>query len=176
VMVRLNGAKQRAQRGFTLLEMMIVVVVIAILAIVVVPSFFREGRKVKASSEVNAMFTEIRTKLETFKTDTGAYADLAECPTTTGTAGVASATCAAVTSWAAVRINPPEATLRCKYEVTAGAPTDTAVPPTGFTFASPAASWYWILATCDGDDDPSLNATFFVNSVNGEIQKQNEAN
>jgi len=174
----MNRARSRTQRGFTLIEMMIVVVVIAILAIVVVPTFFREGRKVKSNSEVTAMFAEIRTKLETYKADKGSYADMALCPATTSTTGVASSTCSGggQATWTALRINPPESILRCQYQVTAGPGTVTATPPAGFVFASPVASWYWILATCDGDNSSTTNAQFFAHSVNGTIQKTNEAN
>jgi prepilin-type N-terminal cleavage/methylation domain-containing protein len=175
-MVRSHAAKLRAQRGFTLIEMMIVVAVIAILAIVVVPTFFRESRKVTSTTEVSATFAEFATKLEQYKVETGSYVDVAECPTTTSRAGSLASACAA--TWAPVRINPPEAKLKCKYVVDSGlaieAPDPLEFP--GFTMATPATSWYWILATCDMDNSPTLNATYFTNSLDSSIQKQNEGN
>ncbi len=174
-MVRLNGAKQRAQRGFTLIEIMIVVAVIAILAIVVVPTFFRESAKTKAISEVAPMFAELSIREEQYKVEAGVYLDAAECPTVTSSAGVAASTCTAAADWVTLRINPPEATLRCKYQIVTGIGVGTN-NPSGFVFTSPAANWFYILATCDMDNSGTVNATFFTSSVDTAIQRLNEGN
>jgi prepilin-type N-terminal cleavage/methylation domain-containing protein len=39
----------RDQRGFTLIELMVVVAIISLLAFVAVPSFFKDSRKSRAS-------------------------------------------------------------------------------------------------------------------------------
>ena len=174
-MVRFKAAKLRAQRGFTLIEIMIVVAVIAILAIVVVPTFFRETRKTKGATEVTPMFAEISVKQEQYKADTGLYLDTAECPSTTSPAGVAASTCTAAADWVALRINPPEAVIRCKYDVEVGTGAGV-VDPGGFTFTAPAANWFYILATCDMDGSGPPDATYFTSSVDTAIQKLNEGN
>jgi len=176
-MVRLQGAKLRDQRGFTLIEMMIVVAVIAILAIVVVPQFFRESAKTKAISEVAPMFSEIAIREEQYKIDNPTYLDLTACPATPSTAGIASSTCQSVTypGWVELRINPPESLLRCSYQVVTGNAVGTN-NPNGFVFTSPAANWYYMIATCDMDNSSTVNATFFASSVDSAIQKLNEGN
>lgn len=171
--VRMDRRLSRTQRGFTLIEMMITVVVIAILAVVVVPTFFRETRKTRSASEVAPMMAEFATKLEQFKVETGAYPVLAACPATTSRAGSLASTCSAI--WGPVRINPP-VRLSCQYRVGSGnattAPNATDFP--GFTMPTPATSWFWVLATCDMDDNSATNATYFINSLDPTIQRLNE--
>jgi len=169
----------RTQRGFTLIELMIVVVVIAILAAVVVPSFMRETNKTKAETEVNSMFGEIGVKEEQYKIENHVYlsdATPAACPTATSSAGVDfAATCVTAGSvWSDLRIAPPDAKVRCTYLITAGLSTDVPSPPAGFTMTAPATGWWWAVATCDSDNQSGTNATFFVSSVDTKIQKQNE--
>lgn len=163
------------QQGFTLIELMVVVAIIAILAAVVIPYFFKEGRKVKADSEVNAMFAEIMTREEQYKVDNGSYKAIAECPTVTSPTGVAASTCTSTADWIATRINPPETKLRCKYQTWAGS-TSTTMTQGGFSYTSPAASWYFILATCDMDGKSTTNATFSASSNDTKILKLNEGN
>ena len=171
-----QGQARRHERGFTLLEMMIAVAVIAVLAIIAVPAFFKEGRKVKADTEVNAMFAELTTRLEQWKVDNGTYRDAAACPATPSATGVASTTCTGAGSdWELLRVNPPESTLRCSYQVVSGLPGDAATIPVGFTWTAPVSmSWYFVVATCDMDQSAAKNATFFIASTDARIQKQHE--
>ena len=167
---------------------MIVVAIIAILAKIVVPYFLREGRKAKADTEVLAMFTEIATKEEQYKSDnsqTAKYYAAAQCPTTTSTAGVDfNSTCVTTgTGWFTLRVNAPNSTVRCKYTVTIGDANTALTPPSPFTVpcstgaacttVSPATSWYYITAVCDmdGQGDSSVNTTFFQSSLSSQIQK-----
>jgi prepilin-type N-terminal cleavage/methylation domain-containing protein len=181
---------RKPRRGFTLIEMMIVVGVIALLAIVVVPTFFRDSSKAKSISEVTPMFTELSTKLEQYKSETGRYintttlenASPVVCPSAPNKNGVnAAATCAtAGTAWADLRIAPPQTNVRCSYEIQVGDVGDDYVGtlPTGITFTAPATiGWYTLLATCDGDGQgpSSTNGNFFMSSVDTTIQKVNDA-
>ena len=167
---------------------MIVVAIIAILAKLVVPYFLREGRKAKADTEVLAMFTEIATKEEQYKSDNSAaatYMAATQCPSTTSTAGVNfNTTCdTSGTGWTNMRINAPNTTVRCKYTVTTGAANTAFTPPSPFTVpcstgaacttVTPATSWYYITAVCDmdGQGDSSTNTTFFQSSLETTIQK-----
>lgn len=175
VMVPLHGAELREQRGFTLIELMVVVAIIAILAAVVIPSFFRESRKVKADTEVASMFTQMSTREEQWKIENPSFLAVAQCPTVTSPTGVAASTCAGAADWISLRINPQEQTLRCMYEVVAGAGTGTSAPA-GFTWASPSGSWYYMLAICDTDGTVGTETQFFAASSNSKIQKINEGN
>ena len=165
---------------------MIVVAIIAILAAVVVPYFVREGRKAKADTEIAAMFTEIATKEEQYKSDnSGAYLAATQCPTTTSRSGVDfNSTCATSgMPFYNLRVTATDSRIRCKYTVTIGAANTTFTPPSPFTVpcstgaacstVTPATSWYYITAICDmdGQGDSSTNTTFFQSSLETKYQK-----
>lgn len=173
----------RSERGFTLIELMVVVVIIAILAAIVVPTFIREGRKAKADTEVAAMFTEISTKEEAYKLEKGAYLDAPTCPSTTNPSGVNfNTTCATTGSnWLSLRVNATDSSIRCKYTVTNGA-ANTAMTPGGTwtvpcasaaacTTVTPATAWYYVVAECDMDGQGGTNAKFFQSSLETKYQK-----
>ena len=158
---------------------MIVVAIVAILASVVIPSWAKESRSGKAKSEVNAMFAELSTKEEQYFLDNDAYLPLAACPTAPNPAGidVDSAGCLAGTSWGALRVVPPTKSVTCSYEVAAGPVTSPPIPPAPFTVPSPiSSSWFYILATCDTDNDSTVNSTYFTSNLDQTIQKANEGN
>ncbi|MDB4960823.1 MAG: hypothetical protein JWP01_822 [Myxococcales bacterium] len=165
--------RSRAERGFTLIELMIVVAVIAILAAIVVPTFMREGNKVKAGAEVTPVFAELAIKQEQYKQENGSYKSTAICPPAYSKAGYASATCMATADWVALNVVAPEAKLHCTYEIVAGkVPTPATDNPRGFVFTSPAANWFYILAICGtGATNPPM---YFMSSVDTTIQKKNE--
>jgi prepilin-type N-terminal cleavage/methylation domain-containing protein len=175
---------KRSEAGFTLVELMVVVVIIAVLAAIVVPTFIREGRKAKADTEVAAMFSEIATKEEQYKSEQGAYLAATQCPSTTSTAGVDfNVVCNGVAGWANLRVNATSSAIRCKYTVTTGAANTALTPGSTFTVpcstgatcttATPAVSWYYITAICDmdGQGDSSTNTTFFQSSLDTKYQK-----
>ncbi|MGE0395767.1 MAG: type II secretion system protein [Kofleriaceae bacterium] len=163
---------RRGKRGFTLIEMMVTVAIIAILAAIVVPQFTRETRKSKASTEVGAMFGELAVRQDQYKLENGAYLTTAACPSAPVTAGQDASSCL-TSEWSALRVRLPQEKLACSYEMVAGVGTGTD-NPSGFTFASPAGSWFYIIATCDGDNRSATNAKFFTSSTSSELQKQNE--
>ena len=145
------------ERGFTLVELMIVVVILAILAAIVVPVFTSESKKVKAKSEVSMMIAELGSKQERYKNENNAYLDVPECPTPAdNTKKPVSACMNAGDPWLLLGVLPPEQTLRCSYEVTTGLTADAPAVPAGATaFTIPAGccatSWYIIHAKCDMD-------------------------
>lgn len=63
------------ERGFTLIEMMIVVAIIAILVAILVPNFVR-ARAQAQSAACEANLKEIATALELYQTDHEAYPDV----------------------------------------------------------------------------------------------------
>jgi len=80
-MVRTN------QKGFTLIELMIVVAIIGILAAIAIPNFLQYQLKAK-TSEAKTNIGSIRTSQEAFKAEHDFYATCADNP---GVAGVGSA-------------------------------------------------------------------------------------
>lgn len=170
---RRHRSAQR-ERGFTLIEIMIVVAVIAILAVIVIPSFQSESNRGRAKTEVTPMFAELQVREEQFKTENGAYASAVACPATPSPELQDASSCTATGgAWETLRVVLPLTSLRCSYEVTAGTASDAVTNPSGFTFQSPPMSWYYIIATCDMDGE-SGDSTYFTSSVDSAIQSQNE--
>lgn len=185
--------RDNAERGFTLIEILVVVAIVAILAAVVVPSFFRETRKARSRSEVNAMFAEIATRQGQFKMEQGYfmgnvggtnYVGTVTCPSSVQTADYNfTTTCVASgNEWEMLRINPPESNMRCSYTIEAGTSADTLTPPGGFLNSAGAAAaeptlaspWWYIFAECDDSSNGGTNATYYQSSVDHKIQAQNE--
>ena len=173
--------RRKGQRGFTLIEIMVVVAIIAILAAVIIPSWMKEGRKGKFDPEIRAMFAEIQVREEQYKAEAGAgsYRALGTCPATTSSAGVdLLAQSCYDANWTAARVQPSDKSIRCTYAVTVGAAGTTPTAPTGFSLptnvSSYATAWFYILGTCDMDANSSTTAaTFFTASWDQSVQKQN---
>jgi prepilin-type N-terminal cleavage/methylation domain-containing protein len=168
--------RNQNQAGFTLIELMIVVAVIAVLAVIVLPAWAKESQKAKADSEINAMTTEIATKLEQYKSEhSGTYLAAAQCPAATTPSGADwNTSCATTTGWTTLHVAAPESTMYCTYQVVVGAAGSTPSPPSGFTMSTPAGAWYYIVATCDMDNrSTTTSATFFRSSIDTKLQKQN---
>jgi prepilin-type N-terminal cleavage/methylation domain-containing protein len=155
--------ERAAQRGFTIVELMIVVAIIAVLAIVVIPSFMKETRRAGAQSEVHPMFSELSTRLDQYKLESSTgYEAMTACPPSASTNGtdMASAACATTAGnpWIKLRVQAPVAKLKCSYSIaTDAAGTDPTVdaewpawgqaPP-----GNPATTWYFIKAICPDNE------------------------
>lgn len=166
----------KAQKGFTLVELMIVVAVIAVLAVVVIPAWTKESQKAKADTEVNAMMVEISSKSEIYKNEhNGSYLSASQCPSATTPSGSDwNTNCASTTGWTTLKVAAPDKSMYCTYQVVAGAKGTTPSPPSGFTMTTPSANWYYVVATCDMDNQSSTTSTtFFRSSVDTKVQKQN---
>jgi prepilin-type N-terminal cleavage/methylation domain-containing protein len=162
---------RRRERGFTLLELMVVVVILAALAIIVLPKFFRDSMKKQYDSEVTAIFSEFTVKEEQYKLEKGAYFATAICPATpvaNNSAGVdVNATCiTAGSDWYKLNMAPGQATARCTYQVFAGGAGNVATPPAGFTFNQGVGGWWYALATCDIDGKGGTNTQYLTGSSN----------
>lgn len=191
------------ERGFTVIELMIVVVIIGVLAAVVVPSWMRETNKGKYDPEVRAMFSEIAAKEEAYKSETGngLYLSAQQCPTGAPNPSGVSFTTTCINStfpdWQALAVQETDSKIRCTYQVYSGCAgqSGTNCPATdvagnAVTPATPAApagvnvfptvptvlhgAWYTIVAFCDMDGDSSTApAQFVTTSFDNSIQKYN---
>lgn len=186
---------RHTERGFTLIELMVVVAIVAILAMVVVPSFMKSGTKSKARTEVSGMFAEIASKQEQYKAENNYYlgdpagankVGTSTCPATVPSADyvVTSSTCwTAGTAWPLLRINSTSASLRCQYTITAGLKGVAWTPPTGFKNSSnaaaaeptPASGWWYAHAKCDHTGSSGY-AEYYTSSVDRRLQSLNEGN
>ncbi len=163
-------------RGVTLIEVMIVVVVLGILAAIALPAWTKDSMKSKARSETNAFLSEIAAKEEQYHQDNGVYLDTSAstCPSATSSSGSASTSCFLSTPWSSLRIAPPEQYSYCTYYVKTGAAGVNPSPPIGTLNATPATTWFWILATCDMDGSSSVNSQYLTSNLDNTIQKANE--
>jgi type II secretory pathway pseudopilin PulG len=164
-----------------MIELMIVVAIVAVLAAVVVPYWVRDSRKGKYAPEVTAMFTEISSKEEAYKSENnGAYLPTLSCPAAPAPNGQNFNTLCVTgaNAWQQLRVSAPDSAIRCTYLVAAGSTTATVptspAPPAPFAFfAAPVGPWYYIVATCDMAGQGGTNATFFQSSIDTQLQKAN---
>ena len=164
----------RSERGFTLIELMITVAIIALLAGIAVPAFFGESRKAKAKSEVTWVMAELGIREDQYRLENGSYVSAAPCPAAPSPTPQDATGCIATGQvWNSLRVKLQEDKLYCSYEIVAGSGTGTNNPG-GFTFTSPPGAWYYIMATCNMDNNAGLNSTYFVSNISSGLQKQNE--
>ena len=183
------------ERGFTLIELMLVVAIVAILAAVVVPSFMSAGTKAKARTETSAMFSEIAAKEAQFYAENNKYMGLysaanyvgtSTCPSAIPSANYVFTTSCNVASsaWQSLRIVPSESSVRCQYNLTAGLTGTTFTPPTGFKNSQGAlntveptlaSSWFYIHAKCDHSGNSGY-AEYYTSSVDRKVQSKAEGN
>lgn len=159
---------------------MIVVALIGILAAVVIPNWTSTSRNKKYDPEISAMMTEISTREAQYKTElgNGLYLGATACPLSPVPAGTDfNAACVTgATPWVTLRVNPTDSLIRCSYAITVG--PDGAVPAPGATCtplptAPIAGAWYYIVATCDMNQDGGINATFCMESWNNAVFRLN---
>ena len=170
--------ERRAQRGFTIVELGIVVAILGVLAALVIPNWASTARNKKYDPEISAMFTEISTREEQFKSEigNGAYKTETECPAAPiPNGGDFNANCVNTDpNWQALRVVPTDSAVRCTYTVTTGLPSTAPSPPAPCLMPvanSLAGSWYYVIATCDMDGNGAPYSTFCMGSWNTTVQK-----
>jgi len=149
----------RKERGFSLVELMIVVAIIAILAAIAIPAFMRFAMKSK-TSEATGNLSAIRTCQEAHRAENDVYLICIENPVTTGTDPTSSprqwdTTLAAVdfdlTGFA------PDGDVRYSYQV-----------------GVPSANVFVAIAKGDLDDDDQ-DATFTLTKGANDYPKPTQA-
>jgi prepilin-type N-terminal cleavage/methylation domain-containing protein len=167
---------RRAAGGFTLVEVLVTLTVIASLAAVVVPTYAREARKVRASSEVHPVLADLRTRIETYAQEHNAY------PTSVGEStwhpAVAPGSLYPLPgAWLALkfRSSGPDV-VACSYTWVTGAAADrtnVGIVATSLGFSVPNAGWWYVVARCDLDRDGQF-AWFLTSSVDVGITARDE--
>jgi hypothetical protein len=80
-------------------------------------------------------------------------------------------------TWDTLKLNPDKEYLYCSYVAIAGtagtAPTGTQAQYFGFTSAL-SQNWYYVLAECDWDDDPTVNSIYYAQSNLDGIAKRDD--
>jgi prepilin-type N-terminal cleavage/methylation domain-containing protein len=186
-----------AQKGFTLIELMIVVAIIGVLAVIAGTAYRRymdSGRTAEAMS----MLGEIRAKEEAYRAEFSVYASwsagseavgntLPAVDTQTCYSGGTKEPCpksvypvmtgTSWNKWAGLGINPPKTQLYCGYTLNADADGNPAAGSLGaqiLNSTTPTAPYWYAVAQCDNDGTTGTNATFTTASTTMAVSSQNE--
>jgi prepilin-type N-terminal cleavage/methylation domain-containing protein len=176
-----------AQRGYTLVELMVVIAIVAILASVAIYMFGQQKRKALAS-EVPVVFAEFRLREEQFHLENDEYlttgaSDDALYPTTDPGRDTVTVNNAATPippdpqgtkypkpSWLSLRMNLSKSAVYCGYVAVSGVGGDdttigsvASADPFDFggSLPVPATDWFYLLAQCDFDGD-GVNSIYFT--------------
>jgi prepilin-type N-terminal cleavage/methylation domain-containing protein len=172
----------RREAGFTLIELMVTCAIIAILAAVVLPSFFREARQTKAQAEVAAIFNDMRTRMDQYVQENGAYpATIGEATTWPAAPGTQKQTILPFPAeWVPLKIRlTGNDMVYCGYSFATGLADDSGnigpVAAAQFGFTAPSVNWYYLFAHCDQDGDAARDAYFFSSSVDPTLRSVDPA-
>jgi prepilin-type N-terminal cleavage/methylation domain-containing protein len=173
---------RRRDAGFTILELMFVIGIIAILAGVAMPSFFDTARKAKGTSEVNSVFSDLRTRLDQYYLENAQY-PLSESESTTWPVAPTSDVQTALplpADWQTLKVRiSGDTSFYCGYAWMTGLPNDNSnIGPIAaaapFNFTAPAVDWYYLFAHCNIDGDSTTDSYYISTSVDTKIVVVNE--
>lgn len=174
-----------SQRGFTLVELMIVVAIVGVLA-VVAGTAYRRYMDAGRTAEVYAMMGEFRNKEEAYRAEFSQYLATSSNETTffpvllgAGKEPKAKSVAARPAAWVTLGINPGKSMLYCGYAALAGAPGTAPSGTLGTNMLGSTAlttPWWYVIGTCDNDSDGNAghNAYFTTTSANTQVVSQNE--
>jgi prepilin-type N-terminal cleavage/methylation domain-containing protein len=171
-----GGSVLRTQKGFTLIELMVVVAIIGILAGLAIYSFGGTQKKTKARGEVAAVFAEFKVRQEQYMLENRTYLssnaadDEDTRHPTAGPAADGSKTAflPLPAEWGVnnLKMATGFASTYCSYVAIAGVAADAGnigtIAGGDFGFTAPATEdWYYLLAHCDMDQDGGATADSF---------------
>ncbi len=180
--MRSRTPNQVRTQGFTLLELMIAVAIVGVLATVAMFAYTKYIRKAR-SSEVPAMFAEFRLKQEQFHAENGTYMSTGADDTDYHPASPAGPDnpndiAPLPQEWIDLRINTDKAFLYCSYVAIAGDASDaTNIGAKANDFnmtTAPATNWFYLIAECDLDSDPTQNSFYFARSDLDGLAKEDD--
>ena len=175
----------KKNKGFTLIEMMIVVVIIAVLATVAVIAYTRHIKKSRLVQE-KVFVSKIQSLQETYFQQSGFYFDV--CTNTFDPGGSApkdkviwNSSLNHWANWEKLGARPESGVTYFQWDVTASVPP--AGDPTNHTFKGIASSalgmrptvpWYYIHGQGDLGGDGPPDTEIFATSTKSEIWTQND--
>jgi prepilin-type N-terminal cleavage/methylation domain-containing protein len=178
----------RTQKGFTLIELMIVVAIIGLLAGIAVYTFGDTQKKASSRAEVMAVFAEFKTKQEQSMLEDRAYLS-SSATNAEGDAWPAAAPAGdgSKTSllplpaeWTALNIAVGKSAVYCSYVSIIGDGGNGgnigAIAAGDFGYTAPVDDWYYLLAHCDMDQDSTVDAYYFQHSNDDELYFINQGN
>lgn len=174
----------QTNKGFTLIEMMIVVVIIAVLATVAIIAYTRHIKKGRIVQE-KVFVSKIQSLQETYFQQSGFYYDVCtgnyDPATTPKDKLVWNSDMTKLTRWEVLGARPENGITYFQWDVTASVPP--AGDPTNHAFTGIASSalgmrpdvaWYYIRAKGDLAGDGGTDTEIFATSTKTEIWTQNE--
>lgn len=172
----------RTQGGFTLIELMVVVIIVAIIAAIAIPALTKQTRRAKAS-EVPTMFSMFKMRQEQYHVENGAYLSTGSGDTDRFPAAPAGPDApqdygTTPDTWRQLKVHPDYTKLYCTYVTIAGARGDgtnigAVAQSFGYTQPPQDGDWFYMISECNFDEDPTVNALFFMSSDMTEIAEQN---
>ena len=139
-----SGGHLKTQRGFTLIELMIVVVVVAILAAVAVPSYTEYITRGRIPDATSNLATK-RVKIEQFYQDNRTYAGAPDCASDTTSSSYFDFSCTVATSTAftlqAVGKSSMSGFTYTVDQTNSKTSTISSGAPSGWTTPSPNNCW-----------------------------------
>jgi prepilin-type N-terminal cleavage/methylation domain-containing protein len=176
---RLSGFR-RAQRAFTLIEMMIVVAIITILAAAAIVAYSRQVRSARLA-DMRAFMLEIAAKQELFESFNGEYLGTTGlCPTTLGGGGrkVPFNVGACSAEWALLGVNTPRETW-FQYGFIRGIPggADCSAPagfPEACATVQPNTHWWVAYGQADQDGDGVFARFITSSTLDGQVVEIDE--